>query len=386
MSHTLKLLLTIINKRVEKKIDEHLDETQFGFVARKGTRDAILLFKMIVQRALAVNRDIYVAFIDYEKAFDRVKHEKLMSTMEKYGIDREDLQLIGNLYWKQKAKITIGKTTTEEVCPIEKGVRQGCPLSPRLFNLYTNGIMKHRAFENTGFRVNGKRINNITYADDKVLIAETPQQLQRMVSKLASESEKVDMRINAGKTKVMRISRKQPIRPLKIHIGETQLEEVSSYQYLGCTITNDGKDEVEIKRRIGMARNAFNNLERVIKDKKMSLELRKRIVMCYVWSVVRYASETWILSKAMQDRINSFEMWCYRRLHRIKWTEKVTNEEVLQRSGLEHRILLIKILEGKRKFLDAKMEKDDLFRMTAQGKIPGKTPRGRRRLTLLHLV
>jgi hypothetical protein len=383
MSHTLKLLLAIVNRRMEKKIDEQLDETQFGFTANKGTRDAIALFKMTVQRALAVNRNIYACFVDYEKAFDRVQHEKMMKALSKYSVDQEDVSLIRNLYWRQKANMKIGSNITEETCNIEIGVRQGCPLSPRCFNLYAEEIGRHRTFRDTGFKINGRKISSISYADDKVLLAETPQQLQRMVNCLVTESAKYGMRVNTTKTKVMCISKERLSRPLTICVNGTQLEEVQKYKYLGAIMTSDGRDETEIKARIGMARKAFSNLERVLKDKKMDLSLRLRLLQCYVWTVLGYASETWTIPKAAQNRINSFELWCYRRVHRIGWRDKIRNEEVLQRTGLQHGILLPKIWEGKRIFLQNKLQTDNLFRNTAYGKIPGKASRGRRRLTML---
>lgn len=338
---------------------------------------------MIVQRALAVNRTIYVCFVDYEKAFDRVQHGKMIKALRKYSVDQEDIRLIRNLYWQQKANIRIGSDVTEGTCNIEIGVRQGCPLSPRCFNVYADEIAGHRTFRNTGFKINGKNIGSISYADDKVMIAETPQQLQRMVHRLTTESAKYGMRINASKTKVMQIARKQPSKSLSILVNGTRLKEVQKFKYLGVVVSNDGRDEMEIKTRIGMARGAFNNLERVLKDKKMNIGLRVRLLMCYVWPILRYASETWVLSKAEEDKINAFELWCYRRMHRISWTEKVKNEEVLRRTGLQHGILLQMVMEAKRKFLQTKIKNDTLFQNAAQGKIAGKAPRGRRRLTML---
>lgn len=82
-----------------------------------------------------------------------------MRALAKHSIDAGDLQLIGNLYWRQRMNVKIGATTMEKVCPTERGVRQGCPLAPRLFNLYADEITRHRTFKNAGLRVNGRRIN-----------------------------------------------------------------------------------------------------------------------------------------------------------------------------------------------------------------------------------
>ena len=151
MSHTLKLLLTIINRRIENRIDPTLSQTQFGFRGKKGTRGAVTLFKILIQRALEVNRKIYVCFVDYKKALDRVEHCKLVNMLENYA-DEEDVRLIRNLYWEQKARIKIGYSSSEDTCSIQRGVRQGCLLSPRLFNLYAEQIMQHPKFANDGFQ------------------------------------------------------------------------------------------------------------------------------------------------------------------------------------------------------------------------------------------
>mgnify|MGYP000858205272 CR=1 FL=1 len=113
-----------------------------------------------------------------------------MEMLRKYNVDREDLRLIGKLCQRQVADIKIGKETTKEACRIMIGVRQGCPLSPRLFNLYAKEITQHRTFKKAGFKINGQIINNISYADDKVIIAKRPQELQRLVGRLFTESEK----------------------------------------------------------------------------------------------------------------------------------------------------------------------------------------------------
>lgn len=387
MSHTLKILLAIINRRIEARLDAHLNETQFGFVSNRGTRDAIVMFKIMIQRALAVNRELFLCFIDYEKAFDKVQHEKLVQILQKYQIDGDDMTLICNLYWQQEANIrTSTNRLSRESVEIKRGVRQGCPISPRLFNIYSEEITRHPRIQNTGFKIHGERIGSISYADDKVLIAETPQQLQRMVDRLNKESRKLGMKMNIGKTKIMRISRDKIIRPLNITVDNSNLEQVKKYTYLGVIITEDGRDEEEIKVRLAKARSAFNNMERVLRDHNIRTDVRIRILWCYVWSIARYASETWIITNKVEKKINAFEMWGYRRMLKIKWTEKVRNEEVLQRLKLSDRMLLPMILHCKRKFLESKAHNDRLFKVVTEGKIAGKAGKGRRRSTTMSTI
>jgi hypothetical protein len=119
------------------------------------------------------------------------------------------------------------------------------------------------------------------------------------------------MEMNVKKTKVMRISR-QPF-PVKIMIDQKQLENVESFKYLGSILTNDGRCTCETKRKIAMAKAAFNK-KRIPFTSKLDLELRKKLVKCYIWSIVLYGAETWTLRAVDQKHLVSFRMWCWRRV------------------------------------------------------------------------
>ena len=107
------------------------------------------------------------------KRLPRVRHEKIIEMLTRFNDNREDIPLIKNLYWQQRANVRINGKATKTLCEIQKRVRQGCPLSLRLFNLYAEMIAQKSAHRNADFKVNGERIDSISYADDKVLIAET---------------------------------------------------------------------------------------------------------------------------------------------------------------------------------------------------------------------
>jgi len=138
------------------------------------------------------------------------------------------------------------------------------------------------------------------------------------------------------KTKVMRISR-QPF-PVKIIIDQKQLENVESFKYLGSILTNDGRCTCEIKCRIAMAKAAFNK-KRTLFTRTLDLELRKKLVKCYIWSIALYGAETWTLRAMDQKHLERFEMWCWRRMEKISWTDHVRNEDVLFRVKKQRNIL-----------------------------------------------
>jgi hypothetical protein len=135
------------------------------------------------------------------------------------------------------------------------------------------------------------------------------------------------MEINVEKTKVMRISR-QPF-PVKIMINQKQLKNVEYFKYLGSMLTNDARCTCEIKSRIAMAKAAFNK-KRVIFTSTLDLKLRKKLVKCYTWSITLYGAETWTHWAVYQKQLESLEMWCWRRMEEITWTNHARKEVLLR--------------------------------------------------------
>ena len=141
MSHHIKIFLTIIISSMKNKLNQENGKEQFGFQANKGTKDAIFCFKFLAQKQMEVQEDLYACFIDYAKAFDRVKHSEMVEALARTGIDGKDIRIITVLYWNQKAAIRVDQEQSEPAA-IQPGVRQGCVLSPYLFNIYTEYIFR----------------------------------------------------------------------------------------------------------------------------------------------------------------------------------------------------------------------------------------------------
>ena len=169
---------------------------------------------------------------------------------------------------------------------------------------------------------------------------------------------------------------------MQTKIEDTEIKQVKSFNYLGSLITDDGKCGSEIKRRIEMSKQAFQKLKRVSKDRKMSLGTRKRILRCYVYSILTYGSECLTISAGMESRIEAVEMWFLRRMLRISWGDHISNEEVLKRAG-EERKLNKMIRKRQAEFIGHIMRKEGLEEIIITGKIEGKRGRGRPRLNYL---
>ena len=165
--------------------------------------------------------------------------------------------MVQNLYWNQTASIMFEDGESDSF-DIKRGVRQGCILSPKLFNLYTEDIFK-QADKLPGVKIGGKNITNLRYADDTALIAESAQGLQQIVDVVKSESLKRGLKMNIKKTKTMVIIREPENPQVDIKVDGTTLEQVQTFKYLGQTITSDGRSDTAIRQRIEIARQTFLN-------------------------------------------------------------------------------------------------------------------------------
>ena len=254
--------------------------------------------------------NIYFCFIDYAKAFDCVDHNKLWKILEQMGIPDHLTCLLRNLYAGQKATVRTGHGTTNWF-QIGKGVRQGCILSPCLFNFYAEYIMRNAGLEETqaGIKIAGRNVNSLRYADDITLMAESEEELKSLLMKVKEESEKVGLMLNIQKTKIMASG---PITSWQTD-GET-VETVADFIFPGSKITVDVDCSHENKRCLLLGRKVMTSLESILKSRDITLPIKVRLVKAIVFPVVMYRFESWTIKKAERQRIDAFELWCWRRL------------------------------------------------------------------------
>ena len=185
-------------------MNHELPDVQAGFRKGTGTRDLIVNICWIIEKTRKFQKNIYFCFIDYAKAFDCVDHNKLWKILKEMGILDHLTCLLKNLYAGQETTVRTGHGTTDWF-QIGKGVGQGCILSPCLFNLYAEYIMQNAGLgeAQAGVKIAGRDINNLRYADDTTLMAESEEELKSLLMKMKEESEKVGLKLNIQKTKIM---------------------------------------------------------------------------------------------------------------------------------------------------------------------------------------
>ena len=193
-----------------------------------------------------------------------------------------------------------------------------------------------------GVKIAGRNISNLSYADDTTFMAESKEELKSLLMKVKEESEKVGLKLNIQKTK---IKASGPVTSWQID-GET-VETVTDFILGGSKITADGDCRHEIKRHLLLGKKVMTNLDNILKSKDIILPTKVRLVKAMVFPIVMYGCESWTIKKAEHWRIDAFELWCWRRLLRVPWTARRSNQTILKEISseysLEGRMLKLKL-------------------------------------------
>ena len=216
-------------------------------------------------------------------------------------------------------------------------------LSPCLFNFYVEYIMRNAGLEEAqaGIKIARRNINNLRYADDTTLMGESEEKLKSLLMKVKEESEKVGLKLNIQKMKIMAFG---PTTSWEID-GE-RVETVSDFIFLGSKITAGDDCSHEIKRCLLLGRKLMTNLDSIFKSRDITLPTKIHLVKAMVFPVVMYECESWTIKKAERQRIDAFELWCWRRFLRVPWTAGRSNQSILKISpgcSLEGLILKLKL-------------------------------------------
>ena len=227
-----------------------------------------------------------------------------------------------------------------------------------------------------GIKIAGRNINNLRYADDTILMAEGEEELKSLLMKVKEESEKVGLKLNIQKTKIMAYG---PITSWQID-GET-VETVADFILGGSKITADGDYSQEIKRHLLLGRKAMSNLDSLLKSRDITLPTKVHLVKAMIFSVVMYGCEIWIIKEAECRRIDTFELWCWRRVLRAPWTARRFNQSILKEISPAYSLegLMLKV---KLQSFAHLMQRVNSFEKTL-GKIEGRRRRVQQRIRWL---
>ena len=248
-----KLFISIINERCNKILSENrtIGDYQIGFKEKTRPADHLFILKSIINKYIGNGKKLYTCFIDYEKAYDNVWREGLYYKMIKSGLTTDIVKLIKNMYDKNKQSLKMNGYITDPILTV-KGVKQGCVISPLIFNLFINDLPKCFNDACKPVNINNTKINCLMYADDVILLSETKEGLVKSLENLYTYNEKWCLNINIKKTKIMTFQKFGKLKYNEIKYNETVLEHVKQFKYLGTIIDKSGgfkQNDIFLKKK-----------------------------------------------------------------------------------------------------------------------------------------
>ena len=264
ISHPSKVMLQIILQRLKLQIEPILAEEQAGFRKSRSTAEQVTNLRILIEKHRNHDMHLYHSFINFKKAFDRIWHEALRLTLKKQNIHSNLVHLIGSLYENTSCGVLVD-SKIDDWFHTTVGVRQGCLLSPCLFNIFLEQIMTEalEPFEGN-VRIGGRSINNLRFADDIDLIAGSMTELAELTEQLEKSASAFGMDISSEKSKIMVTpATNENNTNIPITVNGSKLQSVTTFKYLGSNITEDGTSVREVKTKLAIATQHLSKLKKI---------------------------------------------------------------------------------------------------------------------------
>lgn len=347
-----KAFARVLLCRLQVLAERILPESQCGFRSKRSTIDMIFSLRQLQEKCREQQKPLLMAFVDLTKAFDTVSRQGLFKVLEAIGCPPKLLTITKSFHDEMIGTVQYDGNKSESF-PITSGVKQGCVLAPTLFGIYF-AVLLHAALETSPgdvafhWRCDGSLFNlsrlraktriqhsiarDLLFADDAALVAHSESHLQDMIDRLNNTCKAFSLTISVKKTVILVQGIEGPLdEPIKL--DGKPLEIVQKFCYLGSTVTATLSLEEEINSRIGKAATTFGKLtERAWNNKYLKTSTKTRIYEACVTSTLLYGAETWTTYKGQERKLNKFHLRCLRKILGIKWQDKVTNAQVLQRA------------------------------------------------------
>ena len=366
LSHTMKLYERIIGRRITAETE--VSENQFGFIEGRQTSDAIFALKQTMEKYREKQRELHIAFIDLEKAYDRVPRSEVWRCMRRKGVSEKYVRLVQDMYRDVTAHVAscVGDT---EGFTIGVGLHQGSALSPYLFDLIMDVLSED---------VRREAPWTMLFADDIVLVSETKDELHRELSGWKNALEDRGLKISRKKTEYL------PFNVLDAGEGMTldgeEIKTVTAFRYLGSHVTMDGELDLEVNHRIQCGWNSWRRLSGVLCDRKLSARLKGKVYKTAVRPAMMYGSETWAMKKVQEKKVDVAEMRMLRWMCGVTRKDKIRNE--LIRGTVKVAEISSKMQERRLNWYGHVMRRDENYvgRKAMTMEVEGRRRRGRPKL------
>ena len=373
IAHVAKIFERVLEGRLRRKIEEAMEEEQYGFRKDRSTFDLIFSLRNMMEKRWEFGRDMVMTFIDIEKAYDSVPRQLVWEVLRRKQVNRAEVQMIKAMYKNcvSSVKTRIGETNWFKV---ETGLRQGSVLSPILFIIVMDEI--HKIIKK---RLGSEATKALLFADDIVIWGDDEMEVQNQVDIWNQEIDNFGMKISTEKSKTMVMTRGRKEGRGKIKLNGNILEVVKSFKYLGSVITEDGKITEEIGKRIQQANSFYQCVRGIVWNRDVPKKCKRVLYTTYYEPILTYAAGTWTTTKRLESRIQSAEMKFLRSIEGKTRKDRVRNEEIRKRTGIWK--LQDRIETTKLKWYGhmMRMGEERVPQKTFLEKVTGKRPRGRPR-------
>jgi hypothetical protein len=326
-----KIYCAILHSRFQDHYESICRQNQAGFRKGRGCAEQIFVTRQVIERRYAHRRCTVLVFVDFKAAFDSVHRTSLWKVLLAAGLPTKLVNLIKDLY-NGGSCVVKGFGGKSRSFRVKTGVRQGCILSPCLFNLALDWVMRRTISEVDGVLVaEGLRISDLDYADDIALLAENAADAQSLLNRLATYGGQIGLRINAGKTEFMTMNTTDQIQLL---VNDTPIKQVSDFKYLGSIISNDGKAKKDIQHRISNAIAVSVGLNKSLWSRpEISVSTKTRVYNAAVLSVLLYGADSWPLTKETTRQLEVFQNQQLRRILGKTRRDRISTVELRRRAS-----------------------------------------------------
>ena len=347
-----KVMARILQERLQLLAEDELPESQCGFRKGRGCSDMTFTLRQLVEKSVEHQTKQFIVFVDLQKAYDSVPRAVLWRALEKLGVPDSMIRLVQSFHEGMKAQVSINGELLEEKIEVENGLRQGCTLAPTLFNLYASLVMERWTervaglegvgtgmlckFDGKLFRRSTKdsqqvQLNECQFADDAALLATTRSGAEQAILTYIEVAKAFGLTVSLPKTKLMVTgfgiggSDRAPIA-----VGDSEVECVEQFPYLGSLVTSGGRIDAEVDCRLANASKAFGAMRRaVFKDCHLTVTTKRRVYEACVLSILLYGSECWTPLRRHLNRLEAFHHRCIRTVlgitNRQQWEQHISS-------------------------------------------------------------
>ena len=322
MSVAAKLYNRMILNRIYTPIDNILRPNQAGFRRGRNCAEQIHILRRLIEGYHQRQLPLAITFVDFSKAFDSINRNRMWKILRHYGIPQVIVRAIAKIYHNSESCVLLDGEYSR-FFGVNTGVLQGDTLAPFLFIIVLDYILKQVP---TALSINthhDRRLADLDFADDVALLDDSREDATDHIEQFAALSRSAGLNINYNKTKVLYVN----LSKENITCDDNAIEAVDDFKYLGAYIMTTQRD---LLYRRALAWISFWRLDKVWKSNSITLPLKRKLFDSLILSIFLYGSETWTLTRRMEDSINSFATSCYRIILNIRRIDRVTNQAVLQ--------------------------------------------------------